>query len=648
MAPEYTPEQIMEIQPIVIGTAGHIDHGKSTLVQALTGIDPDRLKEEKARGLTIDLGFAPLELPDGRLVGIIDVPGHERFIKNMVAGASGIDLVVLVVAADDGVMPQTREHLSIMGLLGVSRGLVALTKIDIVDEELVELAEEDVRETLEGTFLESAPLFRVSAISGEGLDAFREALFAAAASTEPRSADGVFRMPIQRVFSSKGFGTVVTGIPVSGAVKNGDRLEILPGGSKGKVRGLQAYKQTTTTARAGHSTAVNLSDVSHRSVRRGCVAASPGFFRAMRMVGARLTLLGDLGSPLANRTPIRLHCGTAEVVGEVVLLDAPELIPGETGLVQLRLEEPIVCAPGDPFILRLSSPLVTLGGGRILEESRHRLKRFKAFVLEELTRQEGSLDSPRELLEVLLARSGKVLRSVEELSHEVKRPKEETRAMLDELSRKGRCVTADQGHKWLHAEALESALEELRGTLERWFEEHDKREIAPVREIRSLLGHEPAFLAFLLDEEGARGGITVESGGRIRLAGRAIALDEKELELARRIGERLERARFQPPTLGELAGELRCGEPALESLVAMLVDQGELVPLGGGLHLAGTVAEAARVAVIENCERNGRLEIPELRDRLSTTRKYLIPLLERLDAEGLTLRQGGHRVLKRR
>jgi selenocysteine-specific elongation factor len=645
---QYTPRLIMEIQPIVIGTAGHIDHGKSTLVQALTGIDPDRLQEEKARGLTIDLGFAPLELPDGRLVGIIDVPGHERFIKNMVAGASGIDLVVLVVAADDGVMLQTREHLSIMGLLGVSRGLVALTKIDLVDEELVELAEEDVRETVAGTFLEDAPLFRLSAVTGEGLDAFRQALFTAAAETEPRSEEGVFRMPIQRVFSAKGFGTVVTGIPISGVVKTGDPLEILPGGQKGKVRGLQAYKQSTKSARAGHSTAINISDISHREVTRGCVAATPGFFRAGRMVGANLKLLEDLGFALKNRTPIRLHCGTAEVVGEVVLLDTPELSPGETGLVQFRLEEPIVCAPGDRFICRLSSPLITLGGGRILEESRYRLKRFKAFVLEELTRQEVSLDSPRELLEVVLLRGGGVLRAVDELSREIKRPKQETRDHLEALARKGVCVTADKGQKWIHLDALESSLASLREALARWFELHPKREIAPVRELRSLSGFDSTFLGFLLDEERARGGISVEPGGRIRQAGRSVPLDEGEKAAVRRIAERLEEGAFQPPTVAELGAELGVEGRSLSSLLEMMIDRGEIVPLSAEIHLGAAVAERGRAAVIENCERNGQLAIPELRDALSTTRKFLIPLLERFDSEGITLRQGGHRVLKRR
>jgi selenocysteine-specific elongation factor len=638
----------MEIQPIVIGTAGHIDHGKSTLVRSLTGVDPDRLKEEKERGVTIDLGFAPLELPDGRLVGIVDVPGHERFIKNMVAGASGIDLVVLVVAADDGVMPQTREHLSIMGLLGVQRGMICLTKIDLVEDELVELAEEDVRETVAGTFLDGAPIFRISAITGEGLEAFKDALYSAAGEVSPRPADGVFRMPIQRVFSSKGFGTILTGIPVSGSVKVGEALEVLPGGIKGKVRGLQAYKQKTEVARAGHSTAVNLSDVSHKEVRRGCILAMPGYFRAMRMVGARLTVLADLEGSLKDRAQVRLHTGTAEIVGEVVLLDAAELGPGETGLVQLRLEEPVVCAPGDPFILRLASPLVTLGGGTILEESRHRLKRFKGFVLEELGRQEGSIDSPGDLLDVMLARRGEELQSAQDLSVEIKRPLDETRNLLAELASRGTVIEEEKSQKWLHIENLEGALVKLQEGLGAWFEKNPLRDVAPVRELRTLLGYEPGFLNFLLDEERTRGGIELEAGGKVRLAGREVALDESKRELVEKIEGRLEAAAFQPPSQADLAGELGCAESELEDVMEMLVDMDRLVPLKNGLFLTAAVAERARTAVVENCGRNDQLVIPELRDVLGTSRKYLIPLLERLDLEGLTLRQGGNRVLKKR
>jgi len=637
----------MEIQPIVIGTAGHIDHGKSTLVRALTGIDPDRLKEEKERGLTIDLGFAPLELADGRTVGIVDVPGHERFIKNMVAGASGIDLVVLVVAADDGVMPQTREHLAIMGLLGVQRGLVALTKIDLVEAELVEMAAEDVREAVAGTFLAQAPLFPVSTITGEGLEELRSALVAMAAESRPRSAAGVFRMPIQRVFSSKGFGTVVTGIPVSGTVALGDVLEILPGGHKGKVRGLQAYKQTTERCCAGHSTAINLSDVPHRAVQRGCVAATPGFFRAARMVGAKLSLLPALDRPLSNRTAVRLHTGTIEVLGEVVLLDAAEIAPGGTGLIQFRLEEPVACTAGDRFVVRLASPLITLGGGTILEQSRYRLKRFKGFVIDELSRQEESLGSPVDLLEVALLRAGEGLHALSELSVAIKRPRAETREMLSALAERGSVMSPDGGQKWVHLEVLERSLQRLREVVQAWFGANRLRGVMDVRDLRVESGFEAGYLSALLDEEAARGGLALESGGKLRLPGREVELDEQGIALRDRILERMERAACQPPSQEELAAETGAPAGKIAGLLEMLSDAGRLEHLGKGLYMAAGAVERARAAVVANCGRHGELEIPELRDALQTSRKYLIPLLEHLDSQGLTLRQGGRRVLRR-
>ena len=376
------PPPPLKIQPIIIGTAGHIDHGKSSLVRLLTGTDPDRWAEEKERGMTIDLGFARMTLPDGRQVGLVDVPGHERFLRNMVAGATGIDLVLLVVAADDGVMPQTREHLEIMDLLGVRDGLLVLNKIDLVEPGMADLAVEELREVTRGTFLEDAPVVRVSATTGEGIEQFKDQLEQRASALTPRQADGVFRMPVQRVFSAKGFGTILTGIPVSGSVRTGDLLEVLPRGGKGKVRGLQAYHEGTDQARAGHSTAVNLSDVDHKEVTRGAVLATPGYFKAQTMLGATLRILHSTLGGIGNRTPIRLHLGTAEVLGEVILLEQDQMEPGEEGLVQLRLEDPVICAPGDHFVLRRASPMETLGGGVILEESRYRLKRFKGFVID--------------------------------------------------------------------------------------------------------------------------------------------------------------------------------------------------------------------------------------------------------------------------
>jgi len=637
----------VQIQPIVVGTAGHIDHGKSTLVKALTGIDPDRLKEEQERGMTIDLGFARFELGDGRTVGIVDVPGHERFIRNMVAGATGIDLVILVVAADDGVMPQTREHLAIMTLLGVARGFVALTKIDAVERGLVELAAEDVRSAVRGTFLEGAPILPVSSLTGEGLDALRTTLRRLAAETEPRSAEGLFRMPIQRVFSSKGFGTVVTGIPVSGAVRIGDVVEILPGGRRGKVRGLQAYHELTECARAGHSTAINVADVDHHEVRRGNAAVAPGYFHPARMLGVRVQALADLGRPIEDRTPIRLHTGTLEAVGEIVLLDCDRLEPGGTGLAQLRLDEPVVAAPGDRFVLRLETPAWTLGGGVILEESRHRLKRFKAFVVDELTRQASSLASPSEMLDTALRRGPERLLSTQELSVAVKRSAAETERLLLGLAGEGKAVRlATSG--WIHTERLESSLARLERTLASWFAAHSHREVIDVRDLRREVGLVPEFLDALLGEAARRGKLSVEAGGIVRPAGRAPSLDAAASDLLSRLRAALAAARFQPPAPADLAVQLSADPQAVRAALELLVDRGEVRPISRDFHLARSLYEEARSAIVENCASHGSLDIPSLRDRLGTTRKYLIPILEHFDAQGLTLRQGGTRILKRR
>ena len=359
---------------VVIGTAGHIDHGKSTLVEKLTGIHPDRLPEEKARGLTIDLGFAPLTLKSGQRIGVIDVPGHEKLVKNMVAGATGIDLVLLVVAADDGVMPQTREHVSIMDLLGLTEGIVVLSKIDMVDSDLRELVKDDIQETLRGTFLENAPVVELSSVTGEGLDKLLDVIHARIAILKPKETSGIFRMPIQRVFSSKGFGTVVTGVPLRGTTVLGDTLEVVPLGKKGRVRGIHAYREATDMARAGHSSAINLTDVDYREVHRGMVLTQPGYFQGSTMFEASLKYLASNTRPLPHQTSIRLHLGTVEGLGKVYLLEKKTVEPGEEAYVQFRLDEPIVAAPGDRFVLRLHSPLETIGGGEILDQSRWRLK----------------------------------------------------------------------------------------------------------------------------------------------------------------------------------------------------------------------------------------------------------------------------------
>ncbi|MCC7015387.1 MAG: selenocysteine-specific translation elongation factor [Planctomycetes bacterium] len=638
----------MDIRPIVIGTAGHIDHGKSSLVKALTGIDPDRLKEEKERGLTIDLGFAPLLMPDGRTVGIIDVPGHERFVRNMVAGATGIDFVVLVVAADDGVMPQTREHLDIMGLLGQRRGLVALNKVDMVEAGMVELAEEDVRAALAGTFLEDAPIVRVSAKTGLGLERLRELLHTLTLATPPRSSEGVFRLPIQRVFTKQGFGTVITGVPLSGAVRIGDTLEILPAGVRGKVRGLHAYGKATDVARAGHSTAINVSDVDIEQVVRGCVAATPDFFSPVRMVAARLRVLRSLERPVTDRMEVRLHTGTADPLGELVLLDHDQLRPGDEGLVQIRLSEPVICAPGDAFILRLASPSVTLGGGVIVEESRHRLKRFKGFVLEELARQADALGDPSALLETTLARAGASLTSVPELAQAIKQPLAATQALLDKLYRERRARAIGPKQSWIHADRLEASLTKVRSSLAQWFGENATRRVMDVLELRRATEFEPEFLDALLDEEARRQRIVREPGGLVRLAGREVKLDESSSALRQKLLALLEAKPFQPPSIEELPGLLSVNAKDCARILAVCYDDGSAQKISSEFAMASSAVERVKALVVANCTRHGHLEIPELRDELQTSRKYLIPLLEYFDAKGVTTRLGANRVLKKR
>jgi selenocysteine-specific elongation factor len=638
----------VDIQPIVIGTAGHIDHGKSSLVRALTGIDPDRLKEEKERGLTIDLGFAPLLMPDGRTVGIIDVPGHERFVRNMVAGATGIDLVVLVVAADDGVMPQTREHLDIMGLLGQKRGLVALNKVDMVDPDMAELAAEDVRATLAGTFLEDAPIVRVSAKTGLGLEELKARMFELAAAIEPRSDQGVFRLPIQRVFSKQGFGAVVTGVPVSGSVSIGDTLEVLPAGLRGKVRGLHAYGKPVVRARAGHSTAINLSDIEHDKVARGAVAATPDFFSPVRMVAVRLKVLASLDRPVTDRMQVRLHTGTADPLGELVLLDRERIEPGEEGLAQVRLEEALVCAPGDSFILRLASPAATLGGGQILEESRHRLKRFKGFVIEELSRQERSLRDPAALLESTLARSDDDLSAPADLAHAIKQPLDVTQALLERLFSERRARAIGVKQHWIHADRLEAALTKARAAIAKWFADNPLRRVMEVLELRRITGLEPEFLDALVDDDVKRGRLVREPGGLIRPAGREVAVDETTLARRAALLAALESTPFSPPSPEELSAAIKLSAAELKRVLQLCVDEGSIVRINPEIHLTSAHYARARELVVENCTKHGHLEIPELRDALGTTRKFLIPLLEHFDTKGVTSRLGANRVLKRK
>jgi selenocysteine-specific elongation factor len=530
--------------------------------------------------------------------------------------------------------------------------LVVLNKIDMVEQGMVELAAEDVRDAVRGTFLERAPILPVSALNGTGIEELKRELFERIAVARPRSNEGIFRMPIQRVFSSRGFGTIVTGIPVSGEIEIGQTVEILPLGQSGKVRGIHAYGRSTERARAGHSSALNLTDVDHHAAARGMVASSPGFFAPVRMLGARLAVSPHLDRPLADRTPIRLHTGTADPLGEIVLLDSQALEPGSTGLVQLRLEEPIVAAPGDRFILRLASPAITLGGGVILEESKYRLKRFKGFVIDELSRQEQSLASPAALLESVLSRAGFEPMSLRELAQTIKRSDQECSGLLAQLEKEGRISALEVGgadkQRWMHVDRFGEALAKLRRAIAEWFEKNPLRQVVETLELKRVTAFEPEVLGALLLSEEQRKALKVEPGGLVRPAGRAVQMDAATVERRTKMLQAFDSGGFSPPSLEELATSLAVAPQELKRLLAMLTDEALLVRINKDILMAATIVAKAREEVIANCTANGHLEIPALRDRLGTSRKFLIPLLEFFDTQGLTIRQGANRVLRKR
>ncbi|MGE3165176.1 MAG: selenocysteine-specific translation elongation factor [Planctomycetota bacterium] len=632
-----------EIYSVVIGTAGHIDHGKSSIVRCLTGVDPDRLPEEKDRGLTIDLGFAPLRLPSGEFVGVIDVPGHERFVKNMVAGASGIDLVVLVVAADDSVMPQTREHLDIMTLLGLERGLIVINKIDLVEPEMVDLVEEEIRELVTGTFLEGAPAYRVSAETGAGFDAFREALFDAVRQVPERAAEGVFRMPIQRVFSAKGFGTVVTGVPVSGSIVVGDRLEILPPGIEGRVRGAQAYRMTVTQARAGHSTALNLSDIDYRSVVRGMVAATPGYFRATAMVEARVRILSSLRAPVRHQTPIRFHTGTSEATGHLYLLDRKSAEPGSEVLAQFRLSEPIVVAPGDRYVVRHESPVFTLGGGEVIDRSSWRLKLGKQYVIDNLERKEAALGSREDFVLSLLLESPFAVAELDAVARHAGLPAAEVRDLLALWTERGELVPGPGPDTWLARDGIERGTKRITHALQACYEKDAYRVSIPKLELNAFAHLPPPFFEVLIQWLHDHGELELQKGGKIAAKGRAPELSPDEQAAYELIDESYRAAPFSPPGLEELAAQRGVDLALLGRVHALLLDQQRLVRLDPTVVVHRDAVAAGMARIRDLFETEGPFKAARAKDVLETSRKFAIPFLEYLDRLKVTRRVGDER-----
>jgi|YNPNPStandDraft_1061719.scaffolds.fasta_scaffold00378_25 selenocysteine-specific elongation factor len=621
----------------VIGTAGHVDHGKSTLVEALTGINPDRLLEEQEREMTIDLGFAWLTLPSGREVSIVDVPGHERFIKNMLAGVGGIDAALLVVAADEGLMPQTEEHLDILTLLQVPRGVVAITKVDLVEEEWLELVMEEVRERLRGTPLAEAPLIPVSARTGRGLEELVSALDAVLAQAAPRSDRGRPRLPIDRAFSMPGFGTVVTGTLLDGSLHVGQEVEILPQGLWGRIRGLQTHKKRVEEARPGRRTAVNLAGVAVEEIRRGDVLTTPGWLFPTRRLAVHLELLPSAPRPLRQDDLVDLFLGAAERQVRVTLLEAEELPPGHSGWALLRLPEPAVAVRGERFILRWPSPGRTIGGGAVVEPYPGRLRRFHAPSIAGLEAlREGR---PEEVLLQVLRDTPLPLR---QLVAESGLPEEEAWETVRRLCREGRLVALQTGESELTSATLllsrtqaDRLHERIRDLLRDYHGRFPLRAGMPKEELKSQLRLDGRTLGDVLAWAEGQGTLVVQ-GALVRLAGHRVRLSPEQQAQVDRLLARLRQQPYAPPPRQEWGIE--------PEVLEALVEEGRLVRLTPEVvFLPETYQEMVR-RVLEEIDRRGPITVAQVRDLFATSRKYALALLEDMDQRKLTRRVGDERV----
>ncbi|HOV86665.1 MAG TPA: selenocysteine-specific translation elongation factor [Syntrophobacteraceae bacterium] len=636
------------MKQVILGTAGHIDHGKTSLIRALTGIDTDRLKEEKLRGITIELGFAYLDLPGGERMGIVDVPGHERFVRHMVAGAAGIDLVALVIAADEGVMPQTREHMEICDLLRVKKGLVVLTKTDLVeDPEWIEMVKEDVADFLKGTFLDGAPVIPVSAVRGTGMDELKEQLAVLYREVEPRSPEGPFRLSVDRVFTMRGFGTVVTGTSLSGRLRVGDPVTVYPSLHKTKVRGIQVHGEDVEEVLPGQRTAINLQSIERGLIRRGEVIASPGALVATHMVDVHLDLLSSSPRPLKNRAKVRFHTGTAEHLAVLVLLEQEELAPGGETFAQIRLDTPIAALRGDRFVLRSYSPVRTIGGGTILHpfpgKHKRQEKRKAAVALKELLLAN---EPDAALWHVLHSGPGGI--TEEELRVRANIPPKSLDKILQQFTSQKRVIVVDKDNRRLiHPDVLQ----ELKGTvLEALTEFHTQfplktgmaKEELSARLPRSVDTRLYNFILRQLAEQD----LVVQEMEWVRLSSHKTDLSKEEESIREKIEKAYKDAGLQPPFFKEVAGTLPGNSRRHQDVLEWMFARGTLVKTKEDLYFHASALKELQDRLVSFLREHGEISTPQFKDMTQASRKYTIPLLEYFDSQKITIRIGDVRRLR--
>jgi selenocysteine-specific elongation factor len=636
------------LKQIILGTAGHIDHGKTALIKALTGINTDRLKEEKRRGITIELGFAFLDLPSGQHLGIVDVPGHEKFVKNMVAGATGIDIVAMVIAADEGVMPQTREHMEICMLLGIKHGLVVLTKTDLVDEEWLELVIEDVGDFVKGTFLEKAPVVPVSSITGEGIAEFIRTLDELITRLPNRLPSSLFRLPVDRVFTMKGFGTVITGTLISGHVQVGDTVMLYPSGITSKVRGIQVHNQRVNKAETGMRTAINFQGLEKSAVNRGDVLSNPDELKPSYMIDVSFNYLGSNKKPIKNRTQVRFHTGTSEVLGIVILMDREELLPGDTAIVQMRLDSPVAIIKDDRFVIRSYSPVRTIGGGNVLNPIPQKHKRFKSDVIEGLT---GLKDhAPEEIISFHVAESGYQGITHSDLKIMTSLHEKQLQKMVQDLLSTQTIILADRENQtYIHRKSFEKFKAETSDYLENYHKANPLKSGMSKEELKSkfpeVLG---ARLFNLMLNHMIKDKSVVSEDNMVRMASHKVSLGVDQADIKKKILNAYVQNGLTPPYFKELKKTFEIETALAKDVLTLLMDEGMIVKAKEDLYFDAGAVNDLQKRLVDFLNTHGEISTPQFKEMAGVSRKYLIPLIEYYDAQNVTIRIGDIRKLRNR
>lgn len=627
---------------IIVGTAGHIDHGKTTLIKALTGRNTDRWEEEQRRGITIDLGFTYFDLKNGDRVGIIDVPGHEKFINNMVAGVVGMDLVLLVVAADEGIMPQTREHMDILGLLGIKKSILVINKCDLVDEEWLEFVEEEIQEELEGTFLEGAPVVKVSAATGQGLDELTDTIQQLMSDeVVAKDTQTIPRLPIDRAFTLSGFGTIITGTLISGTITREDVLEMYPIGKECKIRNIQVHGQNQDKCYAGQRVAINLSNVKKKEIRRGCVLAPKNSMKNTDLLDVKLKVLEDSMRILTNHERLHLYTGTSEILCRAVLLDKEQIGPGEEGLVQLRLEEEIAVKRGDRFVVRFYSPMETIGGGIVLEPNPVRKKRFDAQAIEELKKKEsGSLG---DVMELQIKEHGDTMITLAELAKVMAHSVDELKEYLEELEESGTIFVfpmKKDTYLW-HRDSEFAVRQKIEETLQKYHSEHPYRYGMKKAEIHNtfLKKIKPnIFDAYIERMTGEN--VYGRREEYLSLPGYEVPKDAMYLQTEKLIEDTFEKAgydfvRFSEIDFGKIPRQ------TAEDVVLMMIDEGKVLRINEEMFTMKHLMDEAKEKIQNHLKEENLITIAQVRDMFSTSRKSAKPILEYMDSIKVTKKTGG-------